>query len=106
MVEGARLESEYTSKAYRGFESHPLRHIPLILLDIYLQENRCPLSRPLIIMAKLPLLLPSSSKVAPNVTLRRLPEGLSSGALGLRAGVREAIWEFGYHKVGSDRYSE
>ena len=26
MVEGARLESEYTSKAYRGFESHPLRH--------------------------------------------------------------------------------
>src|SRR5436190_8723320 len=26
VVEGARLESEYTSKAYRGFESHPLRH--------------------------------------------------------------------------------
>ena len=26
MVEGARLESEYTSKAYRGFESLPLRH--------------------------------------------------------------------------------
>lgn len=25
MVEGARLESEYTSKAYRGFESLPLR---------------------------------------------------------------------------------
>ena len=25
MVEGARLESVYTSKAYRGFESHPLR---------------------------------------------------------------------------------
>ena len=24
-VEGARLESVYTSKAYRGFESHPLR---------------------------------------------------------------------------------
>ena len=24
-VEGARLESEYTSKAYRGFESHSLR---------------------------------------------------------------------------------
>lgn len=28
MVEGARLESEYTSKAYRGFESLPLRHLP------------------------------------------------------------------------------
>ena len=25
MVEGARLESEYTAKPYRGFESHPLR---------------------------------------------------------------------------------
>ncbi len=30
MVEGARLESEYTAKPYRGFESHPLRHIPLL----------------------------------------------------------------------------
>lgn len=29
MVEGARLESEYTSKAYRGFESLPLRHFLL-----------------------------------------------------------------------------
>ncbi len=28
VVEGARLESEYTSKAYRGFESLPLRHLP------------------------------------------------------------------------------
>ena len=27
MVEGARLESEYTPKAYRGFESHPLRQL-------------------------------------------------------------------------------
>ena len=27
MVEGARLESVYTSKAYRGFESHPLRQL-------------------------------------------------------------------------------
>jgi hypothetical protein len=26
-VEGARLESAYTSKAYRGFESHPIRQI-------------------------------------------------------------------------------
>ena len=25
LVEGARLESVYTSKGYRGFESHPLR---------------------------------------------------------------------------------
>lgn len=28
MVEGARLESEYTAKPYRGFESLPLRHFP------------------------------------------------------------------------------
>ena len=27
VVEGARLESEYTSKAYRGFESLPLRQV-------------------------------------------------------------------------------
>lgn len=26
-VEGARLESAYTSKAYRGFESHSIRQI-------------------------------------------------------------------------------
>ena len=32
MVEGARLESEYTPKAYRGFESLPLRQDPLFLL--------------------------------------------------------------------------
>ena len=29
MVEGARLESEYTAKPYRGFESLPLRHFCL-----------------------------------------------------------------------------
>src|SRR5881628_3164961 len=28
VVEGARLESEYTAKPYRGFESLPLRHHP------------------------------------------------------------------------------
>jgi hypothetical protein len=28
VVEGARLESEYTAKPYRGFESLPLRHSP------------------------------------------------------------------------------
>src|SRR4051812_43334204 len=28
VVEGARLESEYTAKPYRGFESLPLRHFP------------------------------------------------------------------------------
>jgi hypothetical protein len=28
VVEGARLESEYTAKPYRGFESLPLRQIP------------------------------------------------------------------------------
>ena len=51
MVEGARLESVYTSKAYRGFESHPLRHrafrsgpIPagsaLIMIDADLRVGR------------------------------------------------------------------
>ena len=29
VVEGARLESVYTSKAYRGFESLSLRHITI-----------------------------------------------------------------------------
>ena len=29
VVEGARLESEYTSKAYPGFESLPLRHLTI-----------------------------------------------------------------------------
>ena len=28
MVEGARLESVYSPKGYRGFESHPLSKIP------------------------------------------------------------------------------
>src|SRR4051794_6081284 len=28
VVEGARLESEYTAKPYRGFESLPLRQLP------------------------------------------------------------------------------
>ncbi len=31
VVEGARLESEYTPKAYRGFESLPLRQLSVIL---------------------------------------------------------------------------
>jgi hypothetical protein len=33
VVEGARLESEYTPKAYRGFESLPLRHISRVQAD-------------------------------------------------------------------------
>ena len=42
MVEGARLESEYTAKPYRGFESLPLRHITV---------PRCPgLSQKLLIL--------------------------------------------------------
>ncbi len=34
MVEGARLESVYTPKAYRGFESRPLRHISRTAIDM------------------------------------------------------------------------
>src|SRR5436309_2842801 len=30
VVEGARLESEYTAKPYRGFESLPLRHVLIV----------------------------------------------------------------------------
>jgi hypothetical protein len=33
VVEGARLESEYTAKPYRGFESLPLRHIAAVALE-------------------------------------------------------------------------
>ncbi len=29
MVEGARLESVYMAKPYRGFESHSLRHLTI-----------------------------------------------------------------------------
>ena len=54
VVEGARLESEYTAKPYRGFESLPLRHLPCAQtgrsglsglsrkrLFVYLGEERC-----------------------------------------------------------------
>ena len=34
MVEGARLESVYTPKAYRGFESHLLRQLPGIMSQL------------------------------------------------------------------------
>ena len=49
MVEGARLESEYTSKAYRGFESHPLRHrhsnaSPEVICLVVVMYVRLPLS--------------------------------------------------------------
>jgi hypothetical protein len=33
VVEGARLESAYTPKGYRGFESHPIRHLPVVNHD-------------------------------------------------------------------------
>src|SRR5688500_7142098 len=33
VVEGARLESVYTAKPYRGFESHPLRQAPPALVS-------------------------------------------------------------------------
>ena len=36
MVEGARLESEYTSKTYHGFESHTLRQRILNMVVILL----------------------------------------------------------------------
>ena len=36
MVEGARLESEYTAKPYRGFESLPLRHSSYEIIYLFL----------------------------------------------------------------------
>lgn len=36
MVEGARLESVYTSKGYRGFESLTLRHVEDKYIDYQL----------------------------------------------------------------------
>ena len=40
MVEGARLESVYGSKAHRGFESLPLRHRPLPQISLRLGRGR------------------------------------------------------------------
>lgn len=40
VVEGARLESAYTSKAYRGFESHPVRQMIVRLPRIILPSFR------------------------------------------------------------------
>ena len=34
MVEGARLESVYTVTPYRGFDSHPLRHLKVHRLSM------------------------------------------------------------------------
>ena len=39
-VEGARLESAYTSKAYRGFESHLIRHIFSLCICFNLRNSR------------------------------------------------------------------
>ena len=44
MVEGAPLLREYTSKGYRGFESHPLRHSPPILRDDAIATQTPPIS--------------------------------------------------------------
>ncbi len=43
VVEGARLESVYTSQAYRGFESHLLRHLTILLPRILSHADRTPL---------------------------------------------------------------
>src|SRR4051794_38565643 len=47
VVEGARLESEYTAKPYRGFESLPLRHFILILFSILHRPATAPIKAPL-----------------------------------------------------------
>src|SRR5690242_470019 len=39
VVEGARLESEYTAKPYRGFESLPLRHMQPIRRTISSRQS-------------------------------------------------------------------
>ena len=42
MVEGARLESEYTAKPYRGFESLPLRQLLLKNIGFLANLQTCP----------------------------------------------------------------
>jgi hypothetical protein len=46
VVEGARLESEYTPKAYRGFESLPLRQIALNLNNNFARSLTVPIMAP------------------------------------------------------------
>jgi hypothetical protein len=46
VVEGARLESEYTPKAYRGFESLPLRHLSLKNMIFLLVKSTIPIMAP------------------------------------------------------------
>ena len=43
LAEGARLEIVCTSQAYRGFESHSLRHVIHLLQSepLWLDSNRC-----------------------------------------------------------------
>ena len=90
MVEGARLESEYTAKPYRGFESLPLRHVVnlLLLLNFRLQTFRW----------KLPLLdlirdlreaehrreMPSESAFSLNANLESAPIAVDSATERLR----------------------
>lgn len=45
-VEGARLESAYTPKAYRGFESHPIRRDLWFLQGLRLLRSRSPQDSP------------------------------------------------------------
>ena len=46
VVEGARLESEYTAKPYRGFESLPLRHYTAENCEILYTEDKIPINAP------------------------------------------------------------
>ena len=45
MVEGARLESVYTPKAYRGFESRPLRHVRPMTTRVPMKTAECGLGQ-------------------------------------------------------------
>src|SRR3546814_14030350 len=78
VVEGARLESEYTAKPYRGFESLPLRQLPFL-------DRSHPFTDPRF----LPILGQS---------------GLSAGS-GPFTGVHRAIWYLAWYRRAHLWYS-
>src|SRR3546814_936345 len=79
VVEGARLESEYTAKPYRGFESLPLRQLPFL-------DRSHPFTDPRF----LPILGQS---------------GLSAGS-GPFTGVHRALWYFAWYRRAHLRSEE
>ena len=84
MVEGARLESEYTPKAYRGFESLPLRHFCGIMAQAH---QNVALHRLAGTSVDAQGRIVSTDRLGgissdPSLALAFCPEGVGGGALG------------------------